>query len=377
MVELARSSERLRIRVLGPLEVTRGDQIVSVGGAKPRVVLALLALHPRRVVAADTLIDALWSDEPPKNALGTLQAHISGLRRALDVDRRVSCIINRPPGYVLDLPPDATDVLEFEELVARARSFAAAGRNVECAALYERASALWRGDALADLASERAITGMAAALDEARLVAVEAHIAVELRRGRHGEIIPSLRALLAEHPMREALWASLMLALYRSGRQAEALGAYRSARTTLVESLGIEPGPTLQALEQAVLEQSPALDREAAIVEPDEADHVMNTTVFGLDAPTVAAVLVLADGTEVALTGKVTVGRHPGSRLVVDDPQASRHHATIRPMEGGHIVVDLASTNGTKVGGKLVTEHVLRHGDEIQIGHATLRYVVR
>ncbi len=252
--------DRLQIRLLGPLEVVRDGQAVNVGGRKPRVVLALLALQAGRVVAVDALIEALWGEDPPARALGTLQVHVSALRRKLDTPGVATVLVNRPPGYLLDVSPDMIDVAEFHALVDRGRRLAEAGRPSEASSVLRAADEVWRGPAIADLASELALIGAAAGLEEQRLAATEVRLASDLERGAHADVTGELASLCDEHPLREGLWALLIVALYRSGRQADALATYRSARTVLVEELGIEPGPALQQLEAAVLGQSPDLD---------------------------------------------------------------------------------------------------------------------
>jgi len=368
------STQPLCIRVLGPVEIIRGDQVIRVGGTKPRVVLSLLALQVGRAVSVEALVGALWPNDVPGKAVGTLQAHISALRRALDEGGGPSCVVNRPPGYLLDLDAGAVDLAEFEELADRGRALAAAGRPAEASATLRRAEGLWRGQALADLASEHALIAPAAALDEARIVATEARIAADLQRGAHVEVVPELHALTAAHPLREDLWASLMLALYRSGRQADALAAYRQARTTLVDELGIEPGPALQALEGAILAQSPELDHQQPVLAYVTPYDLVDTSVAGGPGAAPPAFLVLADGERVALGGRCTIGRHPDCTVIVDDPKASRHHAAVRTVPGGHLLTDLESTNGTRVGGEPVRERALHPGDEIEIGGIVLRY---
>ncbi len=212
----------LRISLLGPIEVTRGDVAVRLGGAKPRLVLALLALQPGRVVSVDALTDALWHDAPPATASASLQVHVSALRRAMDVAGDPSCIVNRAPGYALDVEPLAVDVTEFEQLCDEGRRLMTDGRFVEAAEHLRRAEGLWRGAAMADLAGEHAVIGPVATLDEARLMAAESRIGADLGRGAHADVVAELRALVAEHPLREDLWAALMVALYRSGRQSDA-----------------------------------------------------------------------------------------------------------------------------------------------------------
>ncbi len=246
----------VEFRILGPLEILDGERVLPLGGLKRRAVAAVLLLHPNRVVASGQLIDLVWGDDPPAAALGSLQNHVLRLRRELG-DR----LITRPPGYLLRVEPGELDLDRFRRLVEEAP----AREPGEAAALLHEALALWRGDPLADLAGEPA-GGAAAHLAELRLEALENRIDADLALGRHASLVPELDALVGEHPFRERLCGQLMLALYRSGRQADALEAYSAARTTLVEELGAEPGAQLQELQQAILRQDAEIAGPAAAV---------------------------------------------------------------------------------------------------------------
>jgi DNA-binding SARP family transcriptional activator len=246
----------VEFRILGPAEVLDGERVVPLGGLKRRAVVAVLLLHPNRVVASGQLIDLVWGDNPPTAALGSLQNHVLRLRRELG-DR----LVTRPPGYLLRVEPGELDLDRFRRLVDEAR----VSEPSEAAALLHEALALWRGDPLADLAREPA--GAAAAhLAELRLEALESRIDADLALGRHAALVPELDALVGEHPFRERLRGQLMLALYRSGRQADALKAYSAARTTLIEGLGAEPGAQLQELQRAILRQDAEIAGPAAAV---------------------------------------------------------------------------------------------------------------
>ena len=225
-----------------------GDRVLSLGGPKRRAVLALLLLEANRTVAVGRLVDGLWGDSPPSAAQASLQNHVSRLRRVLG--DRIETI---PPGYRLRVAPDELDLHRFRRLVAEAQ----AGDPPTRGALLRGALALWHGSPLADLADEPA-GGAAAHLDELRLAALEDRIDADLASGRHAELVPELETLVAEHPYRERLRGQLILALYRAGRQADALHAYAIARRVLVEELGAEPGPDLQAVHRAILRHDPA-----------------------------------------------------------------------------------------------------------------------
>jgi DNA-binding SARP family transcriptional activator len=231
--------------VLGPLEVRDDGRAVPVAGGKPRTLLALLLLNDGRVVPAERLIDELWGDDPPATAATALQVYVSKLRKTLGHD----VIRTQPPGYAVSA--EALDVREFERLCEEARAVDAA----HAAPLLRRALELWRGDALCDAELPRE----AARLEERRLAAFERWADAELELGHAAELVPELERLVAREPLRESFRAQLMLALYGSGRQADALDAYRDARRTLIEELGLEPGERLQRVEQAILRRDGSL----------------------------------------------------------------------------------------------------------------------
>ena len=259
---------QLDFRVLGPLEVRDGDRSLVLGGRKQRSLLAILLLHANEVVSDDVLADGLWGEHPPKTAGTALQVHVSALRKLLSAER----LERRVSGYLLHVEPEELDLARFERLCAEAR-----GREPEAAAgLLAEALALWRGLPLADFAYDSFAQGEIARLEELRLGAIEQRIEAELACGRHAELIGELEALVGEHPLRERLREQQILALYRCGRQAEALEAYRQARQTLVEGLGIEPSPALKELEKAILAQDVALD---AVGEPPGRPELPRGTV--------------------------------------------------------------------------------------------------
>jgi DNA-binding SARP family transcriptional activator len=256
----------VEFRLLGPLEVLRDGRPVSLGGQKPRAVLAILLLNANRVVSADRLIDALWGESPPSGAANTLQAHVSSLRKALadkDAGSADGRIRTQRPGYVIDVRPEELDLVRFEHLVERGHAALAAGDAQSAARLLHEALGLWRGRALADFAYEPFAEHESARLEELRLVALEERIEADLGAGRHRELVPELERLAAEHPLRERLRGQLILALYRAGRQADALRVYQETRRVLIDELGIEPSPALQQLERAILVQDAGLEAKA------------------------------------------------------------------------------------------------------------------
>jgi DNA-binding SARP family transcriptional activator len=244
----------MEFRILGPLEVLEGDRALEVSGQRQRGLLALLLLHANQVVSSGRLIEELWPDEASESHAGALQASVSRLRKSLGPAAEL--LVTLPTGYVIRPAPGQLDLDRFERLVDEA----GAAEPPEAAEKLREAIALWRGPALADFAFEPFAQAAIGRLEEMLLLAVEMRIDADLALGRHASLVAELDALAAEHPLRERLHGQLMLALYRSGRQAEALGAYQSARSTLVEELGIEPGSALQELERAILRQDPALE---------------------------------------------------------------------------------------------------------------------
>lgn len=226
-----------------------------LGGPKQRAVLAALLLHRGEIVSTDRLIDELWGDRPPASAAKTVQVYVSNLRKALGD----GVLVTRGRGYVLEAEHGQVDVDRFETLVTEGRDALRAGDAQLASDRLRQALALWRGPALADFAYEPFAQGEAARLEEERLAALEDRIDADLALGRHAELVGELDALVREHPLRERLHAQLMLALYRSGRQADALERYQRARRERIDELGIEPGRELQELERAILAQDPAL----------------------------------------------------------------------------------------------------------------------
>ena len=289
--------------MLGPLEVAGGSGPARLGGPKQRMVLAHLVLRAGRVVPTDRLIDLVWGEDPPRAVRNVLQTYVSRLRRVLGPER----LEGRSGGYVLRADPSEIDAHRFEALIEGARAagdVAAAVRN------YRDALGLWRGSPLADLADQASLLGEVARLEGVRLAAVEDLMQAELALGRHGEVLAELQRLVAEHPLREELHSHLMLALYRSGRQAEALEAYRAARETLVDELGIEPGPALRELEQAILRQDPSLDPPARTAEPPAHNLPAQVTSFVGRRREIEEVAELLDGARlVTLTGPGGCGK--------------------------------------------------------------------
>src|SRR6266545_4146664 len=255
-------------RILGSLEVYDNGRPLSLGGHQQRALLALLLLRANQVVPVDEIVEDLWGARPPPSATKSVQALVSKLRRLLadEPDAQAGdasedgILLTRSPGYVLTVVPGELDLHRFQALTEEGRRALAVGRAEDAAEKMREALGLWRGPPLAELAYDSFAQVDIARLEELRLSALEERIEADLALGRHHDLIPEVEALVAENPLRERLRGQLMLALYRSGRQAEALQAYQRARHTLVDELGIEPGQALQRLEQAILQQDGSLD---------------------------------------------------------------------------------------------------------------------
>jgi DNA-binding SARP family transcriptional activator len=254
--------------ILGPLEVRSGSRLLEVGGGRKRALLALLLLCRGEVVSTDRLIEELWGGRAPPTAGKILQGYVSQLRRTLSDDGTTRRLVSRVPGYVLQLEPGELDLDRFESLVERGREALTSGLHQEAAQLLREALALRRGPPLADFGYEPFAQSAIARLKELLLIALEQRIEADLALGRQAELVGELETLADKHPLRERLRGQLMLALYRSGRQAEALEVYQSTRRTLVEELGIDPSPALQQLEQAILRQDVSLELPTVREEP-------------------------------------------------------------------------------------------------------------
>ena len=256
----------MEFRVLGPLEVLEQGHLVEVRGRRQRALLACLLLHANEVVSSERLLEDLW---PGAHDAGRVQVAVSRVRKAVGDGR----LLTRPPGYVLHVEPGECDREVFEALVTEGRAAAAQGRSEEAASLLRRALALWRGSAFADFAYEPFAQGEAARLEEARLACLEERVEADLALGLHAELVGELERMVGQEPLRERLRAQLMLALYRSGRQVEALELYRETRRVWSEELGIEPRAALRDLEAAILRQDEDLDLPEAPARPPRAEQ--------------------------------------------------------------------------------------------------------
>jgi DNA-binding SARP family transcriptional activator len=293
----------VQYRILGPLELVVEGAAVPLGPPKERALLGILLLHANQVVSTDRLIDELWGENPPLSAPKVVQVYVSQLRKRLDGSAHIA---TQPPGYVVAVGADELDALRFERLVAEARTLADAGNLSAAVDRFDAALDLWRGRVLADVTFESFATNEAERLEELRVAALADRIDCELARGRHDRIVGELETLVAEHPLRERFRAQLMLALYRAGRQTDALAVYQDGRRRLVDELGIEPGPPLQQLERSILRQDRDLEPPARA---PYAQRPRQRRAFA------AAVLVCA---AVATGAFVLVTRAPDQRLVLE-----------------------------------------------------------
>ncbi len=307
-IERLPSARVLEFRILGPLEVVGDEGPIRLGGPKQRATLAILLLNVNRVVSVERLADDLYAGAAPVTAVTQVQRQISELRKVLG---DASGIETRAPGYVIRLAPDQLDLKRFERRTQEANQALAEGDARAAAGLLADALELWHGAPLADLVYEPFAQISIERLEEIRLAALEQRIDAELALGGHAQLIGELEELVAEHPLRERLRGQLMLALYRSGRQADALDVYRATRTTLVEEFGIEPTPRLHKLERAILRQDPSLDVERATPAATRSSKPQHRAVLVLPSAEdwLDGLLAIAEPLARVLTREVIVAR--------------------------------------------------------------------
>jgi DNA-binding SARP family transcriptional activator len=316
-------------RILGPLEALDGERSIPLAGPRQRALLALLLLHGNEPLTRDVIIDELWGESPPATAAKVVQNCVSALRKELPGGAETLRTVGA--AYALHLEPDELDRDRFERRLTEGRAALEAGDIVEASEQLREALALWRGEPLGEFAYERFAQDEITRLKELHVVAVEDRIEADLALGRSVELVPELEALVARHPLRERLRGQLMLALYRSGRQAEALEAYRAARRTLLAELGIEPGRALHDLERAILSQDPTLDSPSAPQPPPapvktslQPGRHAASPLLGLDVE----LALLEAGLDDALAGRgrlfVIVGEPGSGKTRLADEVASR-----------------------------------------------------
>lgn len=357
---------------LGPLECWWAGDRLSLGGAKQQMVLALLVLEANRVVSVDRLLDWVWVDEAePRNA-ATLQVYVSNLRRELaPAADRIGrpLIVTQRPGYELRLDTDQSDLLHFESLRLDGEEARRHDRLGPAVDAFRAALLCWRGEPFAGLPVD---PGATTSLRLARAAIAERLAEVELAMGRHREVLPELQTWVADEPLNEALRAHLMIALYRSGRQAEALAVYQHGREQLVEQLGIDPSRDLRELEARILNQD--ADLELAIhhgpIDRGPATVVRSSVLAH------QAVLEYPGGRFVLDGPVATIGRLADRDVMIDDGGVSRVHAEIRRVGSSFVIVDLGSANGTVVNGRRTVQQVLEDGDVVRLGAVELRFTL-
>ncbi len=311
------------MRVLGPVDVLdAADRPLDLGGPKQRALLAVLAAAGGEVVSTERLIGQLWEDDPPARAVVSVQSYVANLRRTLDPDRPArgapGVLVTRPPGYLLDPAGFGLDAAEFVALTDRAGTVRP-GEGGSAVGLLDAAEALWRGDAYADVtAVSSALRAEGARLDELRLAAREARWRLLLDLGHAERVAAETWVQVVDHPLREAGWEILAVALYRSSRQAEALDALRRARRKLADELGVDPGPALRALEAAILRQDPGLDRPPPTpVRPPTSGTGPLPAASVPGAPTRDVALVGRDEVLTEIAGALVDGAAGRGRLVL------------------------------------------------------------
>jgi DNA-binding SARP family transcriptional activator len=390
-------------RILGTLEVVHDERLLALRGAKSRAIVGLLALNSPRPVSPDRLVDELWGERPPQSALHAIQVYISEIRMALRAGTGSDAAVRTSSsGYALDVPDENIDARRFERLVSDALN--TASRDPRYArGVLEEALALWRGPVLADIENVPETRLEAERLEELRLVATERLLGIRLDSGEHAELVGTLKNLVAQHPLREKLCLQLMLALYRGGRQSEALTAYQSARVAL-DDLGLVPSRELQELEQAILRHDESLDagrpsadagsvdfahrRYASQIADDFGRMLRPSAVEVKDVlaaeRTGAPFLVICDaeGTQHIRMlddsrAPLTVGRMPETDVSLEwDGEVSRLHAQLELIGSEWAIIDDGlSTNGTFLNGRRIAgRQRLIDGDALRLGQSSMTF---
>lgn len=364
------TGESAEFGVLGPLQICVDGAAVPLGTPKQRAVLAMLLINRNRPVATAALIDAAWEQFPPPDPRASLHSYVSNLRKLLGtvgMDPRTA-LVSAPPGYRLNVPESACDIGRFASEKNAGVQAAAAGRFEQASRHLSAALSEWRGSVLDDLRDFQFVDAFATALTEEKMLAHTALAEAEIACGRGHAVIGQLEMLTADHPYREPLWAQLIAAYYLAERQSDALNAYRRLKSTLAEDLGIDPGPTVQALHERVLRQQPLdVKRVARTTAIHTATAVgRRTAVSGTSA---AAQLRAVSGAVFPLMRAATrIGRLPDNDIVLDDANVSRHHAVVIDTGTSFVISDLRSANGVDVGGQRIRASVtLADGDRIRV----------
>ncbi|MUL65196.1 regulator [Mycobacterium sp. CBMA 234] len=361
----------LDVSVLGPLHVSVTGIPVALGAAKQRAVLAMLVINRNRAISADTLIDAVWGDDPIPAARASVQAYVSNLRRVLGTGRddARTVLASAPPGYRLQLADANYDLGRFKLATSTALQASAAGQFETATCDLTAALSEWRGPALDDLRGYSFVDTFTTALTEDKLTAHSARAEAEIACGRANSIIGELELLAAEYPYREPLWVQLVTAYYVTERQSDALQCYQRLKTRLAEDLGIDPGPTVTSLYGRILRQEPIDAKRAAQA---TATRTLIKLAASLDTSgqVRAAGLRYASGQFVQLQEAVThIGRLADNDIVLDDAAVSRHHAIIVNTGTGFVITDQRSANGIEVNRRRIANSAnLDNGDHIRIG---------
>ena len=375
------SNSGLGFGVLGPLLVTAHGIRVPLGAAKQRAVLAMLVINRNRPVSVDSLIDAVWGDDPVPAARTSIQSHISTLRRLLHGAGADPYMVlaSAPPGYQISVADTDCDVGRFTAEKAAGVRAAAAGRYEDASNHLHAALGEWRGPVLDDLRDFPFVDAYAAMLLEEKVAAHTARAEAEIACGRAGAVIAELEALTAEHPYREPLWAQLITAYYVTERQSDALGAYRRLKTTLADGLGIDPGPTVSALHERILRQEPVVAKRSTLTTHKQSVyHTESDIAVGAAYP--VAWLRDRTGRQYPLNGASTrIGRHADNDIVFDDDtDVSRYHAVIIDTGAGFVIYDSKSTNGVEVQRRRIRGSApLADGDLIRIGSREYTFQIR
>lgn len=373
--------------VLGPLSMTANGTPLSLGAPKQRAVLAMLLVHRNRPVSVDALIDAVWGEAPVPAARTSIQSYISTLRRLLRgaVANPNGVLASAPPGYQLSVADADCDLGRFRAHKAAGVQAASLGRFEEASSHLSAALGEWRGPVLDDLHNFAFVDAFAGMLLEERVASHTARAEAEIACGRADGVIGELEALVARHPFREPLWAQLITAYYVTERQSDALGAYRRLKTALADGLGIDPGPTVNALQQRILRQEPLgpdqpqRGGKRAVVTTHKQSAVRSESTGALVDDRVVARLRDKAGRHYPLNGVTTrIGRLDDNEIVLDDTEVSRHHAVIIDTGTDFLITDMKSTNGVQVRGRRVRRSTtLEDGDHIRIGNSEFVFEIR
>jgi DNA-binding SARP family transcriptional activator len=358
----------LRFSLMGRLVVAAGDAPMPLGTPKQRAVLAMLLINRNRVVSTESLIDAVWEESPVPGARATVHTLVSNLRRLVTTAgaNPHTVLAGVPPGYLLSVADGACDLDRFITSKTAGFEATAAGRFDEASAHLSAALAEWRGPALADVRDFAFAEAFATALTEDALLVHTARAEAEIACGRGYSVIGELETLVAEHPYREPLWAQLMTAYYVADRQSDALEAHRRLSSVLARDLGLDPGPTIAALQGCILRQE-RLDT-AAVAKTTAASAVRTAHTVFAPAPPVAGLRDATGRLHPVTAGATRIGRHPDSDIVLNDIKVSRYHAVIIDTGSSFVITDLRSVNGVHVNDRrLHPTAILADGDHVRI----------